>query len=176
MTTVVVTGIGATSPLGGDVASTWKALLAGESGVSTLDYDWVQTYDLPVTFAGQAKVRPETVLDRQEFKRLDPSAQLALISAREAWADAGAPDVAPERIGAEPVRRGGRLQRVTGVARQRVVRGDPGPEQGHQHEAGEQHERQQRHGVLGGHVLHVAERRGVDHLHPSIPTRGSITP
>ncbi len=98
MTTVVVTGIGATSPLGGDVASTWKALLAGESGVSTLDYDWVQTYDLPVTFAGQAKVRPETVLERQEFKRLDPSAQLALISAREAWADAGAPDVAPERI------------------------------------------------------------------------------
>ena len=98
MTTVVVTGIGATSPLGGDVASTWKALLAGESGVSTLDYEWVQTYDLPVTFAGQAKVRPETVLDRQEFKRLDPSAQLALISAREAWADAGSPDVAPERI------------------------------------------------------------------------------
>jgi 3-oxoacyl-[acyl-carrier-protein] synthase II len=73
-------------------------LLAGESGVSTLDYDWVQTYDLPVTFAGQAKVRPETVLERQEFKRLDPSAQLALISAREAWADAGSPDVAPERI------------------------------------------------------------------------------
>ncbi len=98
MTTVVVTGIGATSPLGGDVASTWKALLAGESGVSTLDYDWVQTHDLPVTFAGQAKVRPETVLERQEFKRLDPSAQLALISAREAWADAGSPDVAPERI------------------------------------------------------------------------------
>jgi 3-oxoacyl-[acyl-carrier-protein] synthase II len=72
--------------------------LAGESGVSTLDYEWVQTYDLPVTFAGQAKVRPETVLERQEFKRLDPSAQLALISAREAWADAGSPDVAPERI------------------------------------------------------------------------------
>ena len=98
MTTVVVTGIGATSPLGGDVASTWKALLAGESGVSTLDYDWVEKYDLPVTFAGQAKVRPEDVLERQEFKRLDPSAQFALISAREAWADAGSPDVAPERI------------------------------------------------------------------------------
>lgn len=98
MTTVVVTGIGATSPLGGDVASTWKALLAGESGVSTLEYDWVKKYDLPVTFAGQAKVRPEDVLERQEFKRLDPSAQYALISAREAWADAGSPDIAPERI------------------------------------------------------------------------------
>lgn len=98
MTTVVVTGLGATSPLGGDVASTWKALLAGESGVSTLEHVWVETYDLPVTFAGQAKVKAEEVLERQEFKRLDPSAQLALISAREAWADAGSPEVAPERI------------------------------------------------------------------------------
>ena len=98
MATVVVTGIGATSPLGGDVASTWKALLAGESGVTTLEQDWVAEHDLPVTFAGQAKVKAEDVLERQEFKRLDPSAQLALISAREAWADAGAPDVAPERI------------------------------------------------------------------------------
>jgi 3-oxoacyl-[acyl-carrier-protein] synthase II len=98
MTTVVVTGIGATSPLGGDAVSTWKALLAGESGVTTLEHDWVDKYELPVTFAGQAKVKAEEVLDRQEFKRLDPSAQLALISAREAWADAGAPDVAPERI------------------------------------------------------------------------------
>ena len=98
MTTVVVTGLGATSPLGGDVTSTWKALLAGESGVSTLEHEWVETYDLPVTFAGQAKVKAEEVLERQEFKRLDPSAQLALISAREAWADAGSPEVAPEQI------------------------------------------------------------------------------
>lgn len=98
MTTVVVTGLGATSPLGGDVASTWKALLAGESGVTTLEHDWVEKYELPVTFAGQAKVKAEEVLERQEFKRLDPSAQLALISAREAWADAGSPEVAPERI------------------------------------------------------------------------------
>ena len=98
MTTVVVTGLGATSPLGGDAASTWKALLAGESGVTTLEHEWVEKYELPVTFAGQAKVKAEDVLERQEFKRLDPSAQLALISAREAWADAGAPDVAPERI------------------------------------------------------------------------------
>ena len=98
MTTVVVTGLGATSPLGGDVTSTWKALLAGESGVSTLEHEWVETYDLPVKFAGQAKVKAEEVLERQEFKRLDPSAQLALISAREAWADAGSPEIAPERI------------------------------------------------------------------------------
>jgi len=98
MTTVVVTGLGATSPLGGDVASSWKALLAGESGVTTLEHDWVAAHELPVTFAGQAKVPAEEVLTRQESKRLDPSAQFALISAREAWADAGSPDVDPERI------------------------------------------------------------------------------
>ncbi len=98
MVTVVVTGIGATSPLGGDVRSTWSALLAGESGVTTIEKDWVERHELPVTFAAQAKVAAEEVLERQEFKRLDPSAQFALISAREAWADAGSPHVAPERI------------------------------------------------------------------------------
>jgi len=98
MTTVVVTGIGATSPLGGTARESWEALLRGESGVKTLTHDWVAEHDLPVTFAGEAKVRPEEVLERQEIKRLDPSAQFALISAREAWADAGLDDVAPERI------------------------------------------------------------------------------
>lgn len=98
MTTVVVTGIGATSPLGGTARDSWDALLRGESGIASLTYDWVSEHDLPVTFAGEAKVRPEEVLERQEIKRLDPSAQFALISAREAWADAGLDGVAPERI------------------------------------------------------------------------------
>jgi 3-oxoacyl-[acyl-carrier-protein] synthase II len=98
MTTVVVTGIGATSPLGGTARESWEALLRGESGVKSLSHDWVSQHDLPVTFAGEAKVRPEEVLERQEIKRLDPSAQFALISAREAWADAGLDGVAPERI------------------------------------------------------------------------------
>ncbi|WP_169078075.1 beta-ketoacyl-[acyl-carrier-protein] synthase family protein [Microcella alkalica] len=98
MTTIVVTGIGATSPLGGTARESWEALLAGESGARALEQPWVAEHDLPVTFAAQAKVRPEEVLERQEVKRLDPSAQFALIAAREAWADAGAPDIAPERI------------------------------------------------------------------------------
>ena len=98
MTTVVVTGIGATSPLGGTARDSWDALLRGESGIASLSYDWVSEHDLPVTFAGEAKVRPEEVLERQEIKRLDPSAQFALISAREAWADANLDSVAPERI------------------------------------------------------------------------------
>ncbi|MCA1943238.1 MAG: beta-ketoacyl-[acyl-carrier-protein] synthase family protein [Yonghaparkia sp.] len=98
MTTIVVTGIGATSPIGGTARESWDALLRGESGAHTLAYDWVARHELPVTFAAEAKVRPEEVLERQEIKRLDPSAQYALIAAREAWADAGAPDITPERI------------------------------------------------------------------------------
>ena len=98
---IVVTGIGATSPLGGTAPESWAALLAGESGAHTLEHDWVAQYDLPVTFAAEAKVRPEEVLERVEYKRLDPSSQFALISAREAWADAGSPDVDPARIGVD---------------------------------------------------------------------------
>jgi len=98
MTTLVVTGIGATSPLGGTARDSWDALLRGESGVRTLEHDWVAEHELPVTFAAEAAVRPEDVLERQEIKRLDPSAQFALIAAREAWADAGSPDINPERI------------------------------------------------------------------------------
>ena len=99
MTNVVVTGLGATSPLGGDVATTWQAALAGESGVSSLENDWAEKYGVPVTFAGQIKVDPAEVLKRPETKRMDPSAQFAIIATREAWADAGSPDVDGDRIG-----------------------------------------------------------------------------
>lgn len=98
---IVVTGIGASSPLGGNARDSWNALLAGESGVHTLNHDWVEQYELPVTFAAEARVRPEEILERPEAKRLDPSSQFALISAREAWADAGSPDVDPERLGVD---------------------------------------------------------------------------
>lgn len=95
---IVVTGVGATSPLGGTAAETWSALLAGASGASTLDHEWVAELELPVTFAAQAKVAAADVLERHETKRLDPSSQFALIAGREAWADAGSPEVEPERL------------------------------------------------------------------------------
>ena len=97
---VVVTGLGATTPLGGDVESTWKAALAGESGARTLDNDWAEKYGIAVEFAAQLKVKAEDVLPRPEIKRMDPSAQYAIIATREAWADAGSPETDPERIGA----------------------------------------------------------------------------
>lgn len=97
-TEVVVTGLGATTPLGGDVASTWSALLEGRSGIDTIHEDWVA--DLPVHFAGQIAQEPSEVLPRQRLRRLDRTQQLALISAKEAWEDAGGPEVDPLRLGA----------------------------------------------------------------------------
>ncbi|MDQ1687148.1 MAG: 3-oxoacyl-[acyl-carrier-protein] synthase [Frankiaceae bacterium] len=94
--TVVVTGLGATTPLGGDVASTWAGLLAGNSGVRALTEEWAA--ELPARIAAPAAVDPSEVLDRVEARTLDRSQQLALIAAREAWKDAGSPEVDPERL------------------------------------------------------------------------------
>ena len=95
---VVVTGIGAVTPLGATVDATWEAILAGQSGVHTMDNDWSEKYGLAVDFAAQ--VDPQVVPDnlkRVQAKRLDPSSQFALISAREAMADAGLEETDPER-------------------------------------------------------------------------------
>jgi 3-oxoacyl-[acyl-carrier-protein] synthase II len=94
---VVVTGLGATTPLGGDVASTWAALLAGKSGVRLLTEDWREL--LPVHFAARVATEPADQMERVEMRRLDRSEQFALIASREAWKDAGAPDLDKERLG-----------------------------------------------------------------------------
>ncbi len=96
-TRVVVTGLGATTPLGGDVASTWEALLAGKSGVCSLTEEWA--LDASVQFAARVAVEPSEVMERVEMRRLDRSEQFALIAAREAWKDAGSPDVDKTRLG-----------------------------------------------------------------------------
>ena len=95
---VVVTGLGATTPLGGTVAETWDAVLAGRSGDRPMTFDWLEKYELPVTFAATIKTPPSEVLSKVETRRLDPSAQYAMIASREAWADAGSPEVEPERL------------------------------------------------------------------------------
>ncbi|GAA2584768.1 beta-ketoacyl-[acyl-carrier-protein] synthase family protein [Actinomadura fulvescens] len=86
-TTVVVTGMGATTPLGGDLPSTWSALLAGKSGVRKLD--WENVEELPVRFAAQLAVDPSEVMPKQALRRLDRCQAIALIAAKEAWANAG---------------------------------------------------------------------------------------
>ena len=96
---VVVTGMGATTPLGGDVASTWDAMLAGRSGVSKLTQEWAE--QLPVRIAAQLAVEPSEKLDRVKLRRLDRSQAMGLIAAAEAWADAGlaGSGLNPERLG-----------------------------------------------------------------------------
>jgi 3-oxoacyl-[acyl-carrier-protein] synthase II len=84
---VVVTGLGATTPLGGDVATYWSGLLDGRSGVVALTDDWAE--DLPVRIAARMAVDPTEVLPRVQARRLDRSEQAAIVAAREAWADAG---------------------------------------------------------------------------------------
>ncbi|MDN5932180.1 MAG: beta-ketoacyl-ACP synthase, partial [Pseudonocardia sp.] len=104
---VVVTGLGATTPLGGDVTSTWEALLAGQSGVRRIDdeHEWVTRHDLPVKIASPLAVSPSEIIPRVQLRRLDRCEQVALVAAKEAWAHAGfgggsAGDVAvePERL------------------------------------------------------------------------------
>src|SRR5690349_6705723 len=97
-TDVVVTGLGATSPLGGDVESSWNALLAGRSGVSRITDDWIK--DFPAQLVARLAQEPVEKLDRVRARRLDRSQQVAAVAAQEAWEHSGAGDagVAPERV------------------------------------------------------------------------------
>jgi 3-oxoacyl-[acyl-carrier-protein] synthase II len=100
---VVVTGLGTTSPVGGDVPTTWAALLAGTSGAKALTDEWAEA--LPARIAARVAVEPLEVLERVKARRLDRSGQFALIAALEAWSDSGlaeaseAGDVDSERLG-----------------------------------------------------------------------------
>ena len=102
MTEIVITGLGATTPLGGDVASTWAGMLAGRSGVSAITEEWAE--ELPVKIAAYVKVDPSEVIERVKARRLDRSTQLALIAAQEAWTDAGLDWDAEEGTQVDPQR------------------------------------------------------------------------
>ncbi len=103
-TRVVVTGLGTTSPVGGDAPSTWAALLAGTSGVRPLEHEWAE--QLSVKIAAEVAVDPTEVLERVKARRLDRSGQLALVAALEAWADAGYKVEDPDSAGVDPERLG----------------------------------------------------------------------
>ncbi|MEU3373030.1 beta-ketoacyl-[acyl-carrier-protein] synthase family protein [Streptomyces sp. NPDC006660] len=93
---VLVTGLGAITPLGADTATTWEGMLAGRSGAGLIEEEWAA--GLPVRVAAGLPVDPASLLDRVEARKLDRCEQLAMIGSREAWRDAGAPEVAPERL------------------------------------------------------------------------------
>ncbi|KEI45393.1 beta-ketoacyl-[acyl-carrier-protein] synthase family protein [Saccharopolyspora rectivirgula] len=103
---VVITGLGATTPLGGDVASTWDGVINGRTGVRRLEADWVEEHDLPAKLGAPLAVEPSEVLPRVQLRRMDRCEAIAVIAAREAWADAGfelptkdSEPVEPERLG-----------------------------------------------------------------------------
>ncbi len=92
----VITGAGTINPVGSSVPETWAGLVAGKSGIAPLEDAW--TEQLPVKIAGQVTADLSEHLNTREMKRMDRCGQLALIAAREAWNQAGAPDVDPERF------------------------------------------------------------------------------
>ncbi|NUR87473.1 MAG: beta-ketoacyl-[acyl-carrier-protein] synthase family protein [Nonomuraea sp.] len=96
MTEVVITGVGAITPLGGDAPATWAGLLAGRSGVVAIEEDWAR--DLPARIAGRLTVDPAELLGKPLARRMDRCEQVAVLAAREAWADAGSPAVDPVRL------------------------------------------------------------------------------
>jgi len=95
---VVVTGLGAITPLGADALATWEALLAGESGVRRVELPGHEGDGLSDVVAGTMAVDPAERLDPVQARRLDRSQQAALVAAREAWHDAGMPEADPERL------------------------------------------------------------------------------
>jgi 3-oxoacyl-[acyl-carrier-protein] synthase II len=90
-TRVVVTGLGTTNPVGGDVASTWEGMVDGRSGVRHIEAEWAD--GLAVKIAGVAAVEPTEVLERVKARRLDRTAQFAMVATMEAWADSGLAEV-----------------------------------------------------------------------------------
>ncbi|MDI1461142.1 beta-ketoacyl-[acyl-carrier-protein] synthase family protein [Catellatospora sp. KI3] len=101
-TDIVVTGLGATAPLGGDVDTLWAGLLAGRSGVrridDLLDAMSPRAAELTTRIGAPMAVSPDTVLPRVQARRMDRSQQAALVAARQAWTDAGEPEVDPVRL------------------------------------------------------------------------------
>lgn len=95
---VVVTGLGTVNPLGGDTASSWSALQAGTCAVRSLDPSWVEEHELPVRIGAPLAIDPADLLPARMVRRLDRASQCALLSARQAWEEAGSPQVAPRRL------------------------------------------------------------------------------
>jgi 3-oxoacyl-[acyl-carrier-protein] synthase II len=119
---VVVTGLGAVTPLGLDAQSTWDAAVSGRSGI-----DWIRSFDAseyPVRIASEVKgFEPEAVVGPKDARRLERNVVLAVAAAREAWADAGVEGIDPARAG---ILVGSAIGGVMGVLEQDDVRRERG--------------------------------------------------
>jgi 3-oxoacyl-[acyl-carrier-protein] synthase II len=122
---VVVTGLGAITPVGNTAPETWRAAVAGESGI-----DWIRAFDadgLPVRVAAEVKdFDPAQVAGPKEARRLDRNVLLSLGAAREAVADAGLDGAySPDRIG---ILFGTAIGGIMGIVEQVDVLRDRGPD------------------------------------------------
>ena len=95
---VVVTGLGTVNPLGGDVDSTWSALHAGTCAIRPLEHGWLEGYELPVRIGAPLAINPADLLPPRQIRRLDRSSQCALLAARQAWEQAGSPQIGSQRL------------------------------------------------------------------------------
>ena len=95
---VVVTGLGTVNPLGGDVDSTWSALHAGTCAIRPLEHGWVEGYELPVRIGAPLAINPADLLPPRQIRRLDRASQCALLAARQAWEQAGSPQIGSQRL------------------------------------------------------------------------------
>src|ERR671937_902327 len=124
MRRVVVTGLGAITPIGNDARSTWRAAVAGESGI-----DFIRSFDasgFPVRIAAEVKDwDPTTVASPKELRKLDRNVVLALGAAREAVEDARIDGVDPYRIG---IVVGSAIGGIAGIAEQVAVFRERGPD------------------------------------------------
>src|SRR5947207_7918719 len=124
MKRVVVTGLGAGTPIGNDAPSTWKAAVAGESGI-----DWIRSFDatgLPVRVAAEVKdFDASQVASPKEVRKLERNVLLALGAAREAMADAGLNGFDPTRVG---IVFGTAIGGVNGILEQERILRERGPD------------------------------------------------
>ena len=95
---VVVTGLGTVNPLGGDVDSTWSALHEGTCAIRPREHGWVEDYELPVRIGAPLSINPADLLPLRQIRRLDRASQCALLAARQAWDQAGSPQIGPQRL------------------------------------------------------------------------------
>jgi beta-ketoacyl-acyl-carrier-protein synthase II len=124
MRRVAVTGLGAVTPIGNDWRSTWRAAVAGESGI-----DWIRSFDaseFSVRVAAEVKdFDPSQVASPKEVRKLERNVLLSLGAAREAMEDAGLNGFDPMRVG---IVFGTAIGGVNGILEQEEVRRDRGPD------------------------------------------------
>jgi beta-ketoacyl ACP synthase len=95
---VVVTAVEATTSLAADIESTWKGLLAGESGIRVLEDDFVTKWDLPVRIGGHLVDDIDSYMTRIDMRRMSYVQRMSKLLSGRLWENAGKPEVDPDRF------------------------------------------------------------------------------